>query len=90
MTIIVDEDMLARVARDRRFDPRTLEIARRLFLEKENVKKLSTEYGVIFQRIYAIRKMVLEAAEEYALPQGWSEVSLRGPAEVVQAVEKIF
>ena len=43
---VIDSHLLERVARERRFDPRTLEIAWRLFIEKEPVKKLSAEYGV--------------------------------------------
>jgi hypothetical protein len=82
--------LLERVARERRFDPRALEIARRLFINGEPVKKLSTEYGVIHQRIYAIRRLVIEHVEKYALPDGWTEVTLRGPAEVVQAMAELF
>lgn len=87
---VVDSHLLDRVARERRFDPRTLEIARRLFIENEPVKKLSTEYGVIHQRIYAIRRSVIEQVEKYDLPEGWTEVTLRGPAEVVQAIAQLF
>ena len=65
-------------------------IARRLFIENEAPKKLATEYGVIHQRIYAIRKLVQEAVESYRLPEGWSEVTLRGPADLVRATATQF
>jgi hypothetical protein len=87
---LVDEALLERVARERRFDPRTLEIARRLSIHKDSPKMLSTEYGVIHQRIYAIRRMVQEAVQGYGLPEGWSEVTLRGPADFVLATKAKF
>ncbi|MDM0001168.1 hypothetical protein QTI24_21350 [Variovorax sp. J22P240] len=87
---VVDEALLERVARERRFDPRTLEIARRLFLGNDSAKMLSTEYGVIHQRIYAIRRMVQEAVQSYGLPDGWSEVTLSGPADLVRAAKARF
>jgi hypothetical protein len=86
MTVTVDASQLERVARQRKFDPRTLEIARRLFIHNEKPKLLSAEYGVILQRIYAIRKAVLDSV----LPQGWDEVTLRGPAEAVEAARLAF
>lgn len=82
----VDEIQLARVAKIRRFDPRTLEIARRLFIAGDKPKLLAAEYGVILQRIYAIRKAVLESA----LPSGWDEVTLKGPSEAVEAARAAF
>jgi hypothetical protein len=87
---VVDEALLARISRERKFDPKTLEIARRLFIEDAAPKKLAAEYGVIFQRIYAIRRAVLDAVADYALPSGWSEVTLRGPAEAIAAAEKAY
>lgn len=86
----VDGPLLERVARERRFDPRTLEIARKLFINDEAVRKVAQEYGVIDKRVYAIRKTVLDHVQKYELPQGWSEVTLRGPAELVQAVHELF
>lgn len=86
MTTNVDEGQLGRIARQRKFDPRTLEIARRLFIHHEKPKLLSAEYGVILQRIYAIRKAVLDSA----LPPGWDELILRGPAEAVEAARLAF
>lgn len=90
MTTVVDKHLLDRVSRERRFDDRTMEIARRLFLEGEKPTKLAREYAVIHQRIYAIRRMVTEAVASYELPPGYSEVTLRGPAELVQAICELF
>jgi len=39
MTVIVDEEQLARTAKKRELDPRTLEIARRLFIDNEKPKR---------------------------------------------------
>ena len=86
MIKIVDEGQLARIARQRKFDPRTLEIARRLFIHKEKPQLLSAEYGVILQRIYAIRK----AVQDSALPIGIAELKLRGPAEAVAAARLAY
>ena len=72
MTTSVDGKKLEHIARLRKFDPRTLEIARRLFIHQEKPKLLSAEYGVILQRIYAIRKAVLDSADD-------GELTLRGP-----------
>ena len=86
MTVRVDEAELQRIARQRRFDPRTLEIARRLFIQGDRPKLLAAEYGLILQRIYAIRKAVLDMA----LPAGEAEVTLRGPVEAVEAAQRAF
>lgn len=86
MTVTVDEAELQRIARQRRFDPRTLEIARRLFIEGDRPKLLAAEYGLILQRIYAIRKAVLDLA----LPTGEAEVTLRGPVEAIEAAQRAF
>ncbi|CAN7320102.1 hypothetical protein LJR084_007930 [Variovorax sp. LjRoot84] len=83
MTTSVDEKQLERIARQRKFDPRTLEIARRLFIHHEKPKLLSAEYGVILQRIYAIRKAVLDSA-------GHDELTLRGPAEALEAARLAY
>ena len=88
--MIVDELLLERVARERRFDARTVEIARRLFLGNEAPRKVAKEFALIDQRLYAIRAEVLKQVERYALPEGWSEVTLRGPADVVKATQAFF
>jgi len=90
MTIVIDKHLLDRVARERRFDARTMEIARRLFLDEAAPKRLAREYAVIHQRIYAIRKMVTEAVADYELPGGYSQVTLTGPAELVRAMAELF
>ena len=86
MTTRVDEAELQRIARQRRFDPRTLEIARRLFVDGDRPKSLAAEYGLILQRIYAIRKAVLDLA----LPEGEAELTLKGPAEAIKAAKRAF
>ena len=58
MTTTIDKYLLDRVARERRFDDRTMEIARRLFLKEEKPRKLALEYAVIHQRIYAIARRI--------------------------------
>jgi len=86
MTTNIDEAELQRIAKQRRFDPRTLEIARRLFIVGDRPKLLAVEYGVILQRIYAIRKAVLDLA----LPHGVAEVTLRGPVQAIEAARTAF
>ena len=86
MTKTVDEAQLARIARKRKFDPRTLEIARRLFIHKEKPKLLSAEYGVILQRVYAIRQAVLDSA----LPIGIDELNIQGAAEAIAAARLAY
>jgi hypothetical protein len=61
-----------------------------LFLEGHKPKRLAREYAVIHQRIYAIRKMVMEAVADYELPAGYSQVTLTGPAELVRAMADLF
>lgn len=82
--------LLERIATQRRFEGRTLEIAKRLFMHGETPKRLSAEYGVNLQRVYAIRKEVLAAAQTLALPAGWSEVTLVGPSELVERFRAEF
>jgi hypothetical protein len=86
MIKIVDEGQLARIAKQRKFDARTLEIALRLFIHKEKPQLLAAEYGVILQRVYAIRK----AVQDSALPVGIDELKLRGPAEAVAAARLAY
>ena len=62
----IDFDLLERIAKQRRFEARTLEIAKRLFIHGESPKRLSIEYGVNLQRVYAIRKEVLGALRSFA------------------------
>jgi hypothetical protein len=88
--MIVDEPLLERVVRERRFDARTVEIAKRLFLGNEAPRKLAKEFALLDKRIYAIRAEVLKQVQRYDLPEGWSEVTLRGPAEVVKAAHALF
>ncbi|WP_213956768.1 MULTISPECIES: hypothetical protein [unclassified Variovorax] len=86
----VDEPILERVLRERRFDERTAEIARRLFLGNERPQKLAMEYCLLDKRIYAIRAEVVKHVKGYALPAGWSEVTLRGPVDAVKAAHALF
>jgi len=81
---------LERIAEQRRFESRTLEIAKRLFIHGETPKRLSIEYGVNLQRVYAIRKEVLAAAQALALPPGWDELTISGPREVIEQIKRQF
>lgn len=86
----VDFDLLECIAKQRRFEARTLEIAKRLFIHGEQPKRVSIEYGVNLQRVYAIRKEVLAAAEALALPAGWEELRIAGPREVIAKLKRQF
>jgi hypothetical protein len=85
----IDLSLLERIAQQRRFEERTLEIAKRLFVHGETPKRLSVEYGVNIQRVYAIRKEVLAAAQALELPPGWEEITVRGPKELIEQVRRL-
>ncbi len=86
----VDLPLLERIASRRRFEPRTLEIAKRLFVYGEPPKRLAVEYGLNVQRIYAIQRRVLEAAAASKLPEGWEELTVAGPRELVASFREAF
>jgi hypothetical protein len=86
----IDLALLERIAEQRRFENRTLEIAKRLFIHGETPKRLSVEHGVNLQRVYAIRKEILAAAQVSALPPGWEEVTFTAPSEVIAQVKRYF
>ena len=68
---MIDLATLEAIAGQRRFDTRTIEIGKRMLIHGEDPKRLSHEYGINLQRVYAIRKEVLAAAQAVALPPGW-------------------
>ena len=86
----IDLSLLDRLAAQRRFEPRTLEIAKRLFVHGETPKRLSVEYGVNVQRVYAIRREVLAAAQASRLPPGWEELTVAGPRELIASFREAF
>jgi len=88
--VAIDLELLQRIAEQRRFEERTLEIAKRLFVHGETPKRLSVEYGVNIQRVYAIRKEVLAAARAAALPPGWEEMTVRGPKALIARVRRLM
>lgn len=88
--IRIDGEVLDRIAAERRFETQTLQIARRIFLHKETPKRVASEFGVIVQRVYAIRRHVLAAAEAYQLPTGWSTAELVGPRDLVDHYKRLF
>jgi hypothetical protein len=79
----VTAEVLERLARKRRFAPKTLEIAKRLFLYHHPARGLSAEFGVNLARIYAIRNMVAQAARDERVPPGWEEVTLVAPKALI-------
>ncbi len=86
----IDLALLERIAEQRRFENRTLEIAKRLFIYGETLKRLSVEHGVNLRRVYAIRKEILAAAQASALPPGWEEATFVGPSEVIAQIRRHF
>jgi len=80
----VTAEVLERLARKRRFAPKTLEIAKRLFLYHHPARGLSAEFGVNLARIYAIRNMVAQAAQDERVPPGWEEVTLVAPKALIE------
>jgi hypothetical protein len=81
--IEISEELLQQIADRRGFEERTIEIARRLFLYGQTPKHVSIEFGINHQRVYAIRKQFLKAAETEVLPSGWAQATLVGPRSLV-------
>lgn len=79
----LDAATFERVTRKRNFEPRTLEIAKRLIVRGESARALAHEYGMHEQRVYNIRKRVLEAYQAELLPPGWIEITVSGPKEMM-------
>ena len=88
--IEIDGVLLDRIAGRRRFEPRTLNIARRLFVHRQTPKRVASEFGINLQRVYAIRKDFQAAAESLALPPGWARDELVGPRELVAHHKRLF
>jgi hypothetical protein len=85
----IDLAQLERIAERRRFEDRTLEIAKRLFIHGEKPKRLSVEYGVNLQRVYAIRREILEAVKASTLPAGWDQITLVGPKALIAEIRRV-
>lgn len=88
--VTVDGPLLDRIAARRRFETRTLDIARRLFIHDQTPKRVASEFGVNLQRVYAVRKQILSAAESLALPPGWVREELVGPRALVEHHKRLF
>lgn len=84
----ITASVLEELAEGRHFAKRTLEIAKRLFIEGETPTHLALGYGVSVQRIYRIRDSVLAAAKAKALPKGWEEVTIAAPRPVIREIRK--
>jgi hypothetical protein len=83
-------ELLEQIAAQRNFESKTLQIAKRLLIDGHAPRRLSSEFGVNHQRIYAIRKEVLAAAEQSRLPDGWSQITLAGPSDLIESTRKLF
>ena len=84
----INEATLARVAKTRRFDARTIEMARRVLLHGERNAALAHEYGLhpitIFRNVKAVRL----ACEAEWLPRGWSRRMITAPTAMIRAFER--
>jgi hypothetical protein len=90
MDIEITLELLEQIAAQRNFEPKTLQIAKRLLIDGHAPKRLSSEFGVNHQRVYAIRKEVLAAARQSRLPAGWSQITLTGPTELIESIRELF
>ena len=88
--VAIDEDLLQRIAAQRHFGPQTLEIAQRLFLQRDRPADLAEIYGLRLQRVYAIRKTFEVAAQALQLPAGWIRMELVGPKLLVRRYRRMF
>ena len=86
----IDNELLERLTAQRRFEQRTVDIAKRLFIHNEKPKRVASEFGINLQRVYAIRKEILAAAETFALPEGWARAELVGPRDLVEHYQQLF
>lgn len=82
--------LLDDLADRRHFAGRTLEIAKRLFVEQETPTHLALAYGLSSQRVYRIRDTVLAAAHAEALPQGWEEVTIAAPSPIIREIRSVL
>lgn len=60
-----------------------------VFGRRQQPKRLSVEYGVNLQRVYAVRREILAAAQATALPPSWEEVTVSGPKALIEQVVKL-
>lgn len=87
-TMKLDAAAFERLARKRKFQPRTLEIARRLLVRGEKARELAHAYGLNIQRIYNIGMQVSAAYQAERLPPGWIEVTICGPEKMIRDFER--
>ena len=80
--------LLDDLAERRHFADRTLEIAKRLFIENETPTHLALAYGLSLQRVYRIRDTILAAAKAEALPHGWEEVTIAAPSPIIREIRE--
>ena len=77
------------VARRRRFQKQTVDIARRVLVDGEDPRDLAVAYGLSVSRIYAIAESVHHAVKARHLPPGWIEVTIAGPEQMVRHFQKM-
>jgi hypothetical protein len=84
----VDEATLERVAKTRRFDAQTIEMARRVLLHGERNSALANEYGLHPITIYRNVKAVRLACEAEWLPRGWTRRMIAAPNAMIRDFER--
>jgi hypothetical protein len=84
----IDEATLARVAKTRRFDARTIEMARRVLLHGEKNAALAREYGLHPITVFRNVKGVRLACEAEWLPRGWTRRMITAPTPMIRAFER--
>lgn len=86
--LTLDAAAFSRLVRSRKFQPRTLEIARRLIVDGEQARDLAHAYGLAVSRIYNIGMQVAAAYQAERIPSGWVETTLVAPAALVRDFER--
>ena len=84
----IDAATLDRVAKSRRFDARTLEIAQRIFVNGERAASLAREYGLHPLTVYRIVRNVRAASQAEWLPPGWIKITIAGPEPMMREFER--
>lgn len=85
----LDAEAFDAVARKRRFQRQTVDIARRVLVDGEDPRDLAVGYGLSVSRIYAIAEQVHGAVKARHLPPGWIEVTIAGPEALIRQFQSM-
>ena len=87
----ITSDVLERLARRRRFAVRSLDVARRLLIDRAPAREVAAEFGLHLSRVYAIGQQVRAAAQAMLRSggPGLDEPSIRPPSGVRPVARRV-